>query len=137
MLWHFQFSTFNFQFSIVNDWLVGHEAVSYTHLDVYKRQPATSCILQDRLGLPTSCFTLDISLGCCGYLHGLTVLSSLLSVSKGKALLLVGDTLYRTSSPYDKSRLPLFGDAGTATALEYNEAAEDIKSCLLYTSRCV
>lgn len=92
------------------------------------RTPATSCILQDRLGLPTSCFTLDISLGCCGYLHGLTVLSSLLSVSKGKALLLVGDTLYRTSSPYDKSRLPLFGDAGTATALEYNEAAEDIKS---------
>lgn len=95
------------------------------------RTPATSCILQDRLGLPTSRFALDISLGCSGYLHGLTTLSSIISSSGGtikKALLLVGDTLYRTSSPYDKSRLPLFGDAGTATALEYDETASTIES---------
>ncbi|MBO6023311.1 MAG: ketoacyl-ACP synthase III [Bacteroidales bacterium] len=95
------------------------------------RTPATSCILQDRLGLSTNCFTLDISLGCCGYLHGLTVLSSLISANHGlikKALLLVGDTLYRTSSPYDKSRLPLFGDAGTASALEYDDNAPALDS---------
>ena len=29
-------------------------------------------------------------------------------------------------SPKDKSRLPLFGDCGTAVALEYDETAEDI-----------
>lgn len=95
------------------------------------RTPATSCILQDRLGLSIDCFTLDISLGCCGYLHGLTVLSSLISANNGsikKGLLLVGDTLYRTSSPFDPSRLPLFGDAGTATALEYQEKAPAIDS---------
>lgn len=93
------------------------------------RTPATSCILQDRLGLSTSCFTLDISLGCCGYLHGLTVIASLMSSgSIKKALLLVGDTLFRTASPYDKSRYPLSGDAGTATAFEYDENADDIRS---------
>ena len=35
-----------------------------------------------------------------------------------KALLVVGDTSSKTSSKTDKSTYPLFGDAGTATALE-------------------
>lgn len=95
------------------------------------RTPATSCILQDRLGISTDCMTLDISLGCCGYLHGISVISSILSASQGtlkRGLLLVGDTLFRTSSPYDKSRLPLFGDGGTATALEFDENAPLIQT---------
>ena len=37
------------------------------------RTPASSCILQDRLGLPQSCFTLDISLGCSGWVYGLSI----------------------------------------------------------------
>lgn len=62
------------------------------------RSPATSCILQDRLHLPTSCFTFDISAVCCGFIQGMTVLASLMS-SGGikKALLLVGDTNSLTS----------------------------------------
>lgn len=109
------------------------EALVFVSTTPDYRTPATSCILQDRLGLSTSCFTMDISLGCCGYLHGLTVLSNLMSSGSIKrGLLLVGDTLERTSSPYDKSRYPLFGDAGTATALEYNPNAEKIES-LSYT----
>mgnify|MGYP002089964202 FL=1 len=43
-----------------------------------------------------------------------------------KALLLIGDTATRMGSPYDKSRVPLFGDCGTALALEYHENAEPI-----------
>lgn len=34
--------------------------------------PATSCILQDRLGLGKDCITLDISLGCSGYFMAFT-----------------------------------------------------------------
>jgi 3-oxoacyl-[acyl-carrier-protein] synthase-3 len=93
------------------------------------RSPMTSCILQDRLGLPTTCFTLDIPLACCGYLHGMTVLANLMqSGTIKKGLLLAGDTCYQMSSPEDKSRLPIFGDAGTASAYEYDETADDILS---------
>jgi 3-oxoacyl-[acyl-carrier-protein] synthase-3 len=82
--------------------------------------PTTSPILQQRLGLNQSCMTLDISLGCSGWVYGLSVISSLLShggIKKG--LLLVGDTILKTCSVNDKSTFPLFGDAGSATALEF------------------
>lgn len=89
------------------------------------RNPATSCIIQDRLGLKTSCMALDVSLGCSGYVYGLSIIGSLMSAGKlKKGLLLVGDTANQTSSPLDKSRALLFGDAGAATALEYDETAE-------------
>lgn len=91
------------------------------------RSPATSCLLQHRLGLPTTCFTFDISTVCCGFIQGLTVLGSLMSSGNIKrALLLAGDTNSKTSSPDDQSRYPLLGDAGTATAWEFNPEADEI-----------
>jgi 3-oxoacyl-[acyl-carrier-protein] synthase-3 len=93
------------------------------------RSPMTSCILQNKLGLSKSCFTLDVPLGCCGYLHGITVLANLMTAGNiKKGLLLAGDTVYQTSSFEDKSRLPIFGDAGSASAFEYNENTENIIS---------
>lgn len=84
--------------------------------------PATSVILQDRLGLSTDCYTLDISSGCSGWVYALSVISSLLSHgSMKKGLLLAGDTPLKMCSTTDKSTYPLFGDAGTATALEFKE----------------
>lgn len=89
--------------------------------------PATACILQDRLGLPTDCYALDISLGCSGWIYGLSVVASLMSGGgMKKGLLLAGDTASVTKSPKDKSTYPLFGDAGTATALEYTDTAESM-----------
>lgn len=91
------------------------------------RSPATSCLLQHRLGLSTSCFTFDISTVCCGFIQGMTVLGSLMSNGNIKrALLLAGDTNSKTSSPDDQSRYPLLGDAGTATAWEYNPDADEM-----------
>ncbi|MFZ4520169.1 MAG: 3-oxoacyl-ACP synthase III family protein [Bacteroidales bacterium] len=81
--------------------------------------PSTSTILQDRLKLPKSCMAIDINLGCSGYVYGLSVISSLIKTTGiSKGLLLVGDLSNVTSSYRDKSTFPLFGDAGTATALE-------------------
>jgi 3-oxoacyl-[acyl-carrier-protein] synthase-3 len=86
--------------------------------------PATAPILQDRLGLPTTCMALDINLGCSGYVYGLSMISSLMnSTGIQKALLLIGDLSNITSSYRDKSTYPLFGDSGTATALVHNEQA--------------
>jgi 3-oxoacyl-[acyl-carrier-protein] synthase-3 len=91
------------------------------------RTPPTSCILQDRLGLTEDCFCMDIPMGCCGCLYAITVGGNLLSSGNVKrALLLIGDTALRMGSMKDKSRVPLFGDCGTAIALEYNETAADI-----------
>lgn len=85
--------------------------------------PATACVIQERLGLSIDCYAMDISLGCSGWVYGLQVVSSLLQNldKKAKALLLVGDTILKFCSERDKSTYPLFGDAGTATALEYSE----------------
>ncbi|GHV31898.1 3-oxoacyl-ACP synthase [Spirochaetia bacterium] len=89
--------------------------------------PPTSPIIQNKLGLSTNCYTIDISLGCSGWVYGMSVAASLLKLipsQKGRALLLVGDTLSKIVSNGDKSTYPLFGDAGTATALELMADAE-------------
>ena len=91
------------------------------------KTPPTSAILQDRLGLPTSTFVLDTPMGCCGCMYAINVAGNLLSSGNVKrAILLVGDTAMRMGNANDKSRAPLFGDSGTAMALEYDTAAEDI-----------
>jgi 3-oxoacyl-[acyl-carrier-protein] synthase III len=88
------------------------------------RYPATACILQSRLGLSNSCMSFDISLGCSGWVYGLSVAGSLLSSGNfKKALLLVGDVTSRSKSPEDKSTFPLFGDSGSATAIVYDDGA--------------
>lgn len=91
------------------------------------KTPPSSGILQHRLGLPTSTFVLDIPMGCCGSMYAINVAGNLLSAGSVKrALLLVGDTALRMGSLKDKSRVPLFGDSGTAMALEYDPTAEKI-----------
>lgn len=88
------------------------------------KTPPTSCLLQDRLGLNEDCFCLDVPMGCCGCMYAVNVAGNLLSSGNvRRALLLVGDTALRMGSMQDKSRVPLFGDCGTAMALEYCEGA--------------
>ncbi len=91
------------------------------------KTPPTSAILQNRMGLPNTTFVLDVPMGCCGCMYGITIAGNLLSSGTAKrALILVGDTGLRMGSMQDKSRVPLFGDSGTAMALEYDPSAEDI-----------
>lgn len=85
--------------------------------------PATAILLQDRLGLSRGTLAFDVNLGCSGYPYGLYVLGSMISASRiRKGIVLVGD---KSSNPasLDNGLLSLFGDAATATALEYDESA--------------
>jgi 3-oxoacyl-[acyl-carrier-protein] synthase-3 len=83
--------------------------------------PATSIILQGKLGLGKQTAALDINLGCSGYVYGLSVISSMMMTGGfRKALLCAGDISTAALNPRDKSAYPLFGDAGTVTALEYD-----------------
>lgn len=89
--------------------------------------PATSVLLQKRLGLKNSTLAFDINLGCSGYVYGLSVLASLLSGGQlKKGLLLTGDKSTLSTNYEDKSTYPLFGDAGSASALEFDKNASAI-----------
>ena len=83
--------------------------------------PPTSSSLHARLGLSRRCAVFDLNLGCSGYVYGLWVAATLIRSAGGRALLLVGDTISKLAAPGDRSVLPLFGDAGTATALQASE----------------
>jgi 3-oxoacyl-[acyl-carrier-protein] synthase-3 len=84
--------------------------------------PVSAAILQDRLQLSKECIAFDIPLGCSGYVYGLSVVASMLKATGlKKGILLAGDTSSKTLSLSDKSTAPLFGDAGSATALEFSE----------------
>lgn len=82
------------------------------------RLPATSVVLQNRLGLSKDVACLDIPYGCSGYIYG--VCQAAFWVHSGmcrNVLLLVGDACSKLISPYDKSLKLLFGDCGTATLM--------------------
>ena len=86
------------------------------------RMPATSVILQDRLGLPTTCMAYDINLGCAAFLFGLTTVYSLMQTGCfRKALLLDGETRSKVYSPRDRHEAFIFGDAGAAALIERND----------------
>lgn len=86
--------------------------------------PATAGLLQDHLSLSKSCIAFDVSLGCSGYVYGLSVIGSMMTTGRiKKGLLLTGDISTLNTSYKDKSAFPLFGDAGTATAIELDNDA--------------
>lgn len=77
--------------------------------------PSTSCIIQTRLGIPTSAGAFGMDLGCSGYVYGLAMANSLVdSGTASNVLLLTADTLTKFIHPEDKS-LMLFGDAAAAS----------------------
>lgn len=89
--------------------------------------PATSIVLQHKLGLPNTAVAFDVNLGCSSFPYGVAIVASLMqSLGIGRALLLIGDVSSRLCAVEDKSAWPLFGDAGSATALELDADAEAI-----------
>jgi 3-oxoacyl-[acyl-carrier-protein] synthase III len=81
--------------------------------------PATACLLQERLGLSTRVGALDFSLGCSGYVYGLSLAKGLIETGQARRiLLLTGDTPSKVIDPTDRSVRPLFGDAGSASLIE-------------------
>ena len=83
--------------------------------------PSSAIILQDRLGLPKSCLAFDVPLGCSGFVYGLSIIAGMMNIAGlKKGLLLAGDASSLALNWKDKSSYPLFGDAGSATLLEYD-----------------
>ena len=51
--------------------------------------PSSACILQDRLGIPTSAGALGFDLGCSGCIYGLTLAKGLIVGGMARSVLLV------------------------------------------------
>ncbi len=84
--------------------------------------PTTACLLQDRLGLPTSVGALDFNLGCSGYVYGLSLADGLIRAGVARRILfLTGETYTKLIHPTDRSLRTIFGDAGAATLIEAHD----------------
>jgi 3-oxoacyl-[acyl-carrier-protein] synthase III len=78
--------------------------------------PTTACLLQDRLGIPTTAGALDYNLGCSGFVYGLSLAKGLIETGQARnVLLLTAETYSKFIHPADKTVRTIFGDAGTAT----------------------
>ncbi len=84
--------------------------------------PTTACILQHKLGLSTNCGAFDFNLGCSGYIYGLSLAKGLICSNQAKKVLLVtSETYTKHINQKDVANRSIFGDAATATLIEYSE----------------
>lgn len=90
----------------------------------YINQP-NSFLVHDRLGLTEHTMCLDFFHGCPGWVVSLSSLANMMmSGNFRRVLLLDGDTPTKQQYAKNREEKPLFGDAGTATALEFDENAQ-------------
>ena len=88
-------------------------------------QPMTSPTIQDRLGMRQDTFVMDLPLGCAGWVYGMSVATALMSSGTlNRGLLIAAETNTQSHNLNDRTSRPLFGDAATVTALEFDEKHE-------------
>jgi len=89
------------------------------------RLPTSACILQDRLGLPTTAGALDFNLGCSGFIYGLSLAKGLVCSGAAKSiLLLTAETYTKYIASEDRSTRTIFGDGAAATLIDEATAAK-------------
>ncbi len=81
--------------------------------------PTTACLVQDRLGLPTSIGALDFNLGCSGFVYGLSLADGLIrSGAAQRVLFITSETYSKYIHPTDRSLRTIFSDAAAATLID-------------------
>ena len=89
--------------------------------------PTTACLMQNSLGLRTSCGAVDINQGCSGYIYGLALAKSLVEAGTASTVLLVtADTYMKFINRRDRSLLTLFGDGAAATLIRSVESEDEL-----------
>lgn len=87
--------------------------------------PSTACILQDRLGIPTTAGAFDYNLGCSGCVYGMALAKGLIAAGIAKnVLLLTAETYNKYLHPEDKSNRSIFGDGAAACLISTEGFAE-------------
>ena len=81
--------------------------------------PTTACLLQERLGLPTTVGALDFNLGCSGFVYGLSLAEGFIRAGTAQRVLLItSETYSKYIHPTDRSLRTIFGDGAAATLVE-------------------
>ena len=87
--------------------------------------PSTACILQNRLGIPTSSGAFDYNLGCSGCIYGMAMAKGFIAAGIAKnVLLLTAETYCKYLHPSDKSNRSIFGDGAAACLISSEGFAE-------------
>ena len=77
--------------------------------------PNTACILQSKLGIPTSCGALDVAAACTGFIYSISIADQMIKTGAYKNILVVGaEILSRFVDYKDRKTCILFGDAAGA-----------------------
>lgn len=80
--------------------------------------PHTSAIVHGKLELPSSCAVFDISLGCSGYVYGLSIVQSFMEGNGfKKGVMITADPYSKVLDEDDRNTALLFGDGAAATLL--------------------
>jgi len=80
--------------------------------------PHTSAIVHGRLDLPSHCACFDVSLGCSGFVYGLSVIQGFMSANGlTRGVLITADPYSKVVDNNDKNTTLLFGDAAAATLI--------------------
>jgi 3-oxoacyl-[acyl-carrier-protein] synthase-3 len=95
--------------------------------------PTTACIIQDRLGIPTTAGAYDFNLGCSGYIYGLGQAEGLIATGQASNVLLItAETYSKFIHPGDRSVRTIFGDAAAATLVRAVEAETPLIGPFVY-----
>lgn len=93
--------------------------------------PSTSCLIHRSLELPDSCAVFDVGLGCSGYPYGLWLANMMIQTGAARRVLVLhGETPSLFTHESDRSTYLLFGDAGSATAVEATDRDNAWGFCL-------
>lgn len=103
------------------------DAICYvTQSPDYVNHP-TGFVLHEKLGLSDECMVLDLFHGCPGWVVGLSAIASIMNSGDLKRVILFdGDSTTPWGYANDREGRPLFGDCGTATALEFDAESSPI-----------
>lgn len=78
--------------------------------------PHTAAVVQDKIGLSKSVASFDLSLGCSGFVYGLSVIQSFMQANGMKnGILVTAEQYSKYLGEGDRSTVPIFGDGAAAT----------------------
>ncbi|KPA15197.1 3-oxoacyl-ACP synthase [Candidatus Magnetomorum sp. HK-1] len=89
--------------------------------------PRNACLLHGKLGLSEDVFTLDVGMGCSGFVYCLGVCHGLICANICKNILLVNsDTIAKLIHKKDRSIRVLFGDGAAVTWITASTGSEGL-----------
>ena len=94
----------------------------------------TAALVANGLGLRKVSGAVDLTLGCSGYPYALSMAKGLLeSEQANRVLVITTDVLSKITNNSDKSTIPVFGDAASATSIERSLGPSGIRGVVFGT----